>query len=538
MKKLLALALALALGLFAGSPESFVAHAEELEPVTLKWYYPGAELEGTADVMKVFNEKLADLLPNTTVEVVWMENFDPYAEQWPLLLSGGEVMDIAWEGWNTPLQQDALDGNVLPLTELIYEFAPNLVKEIEIWQDDWTSVTMDGEIYAIPCVQPSANMSTQLQINESVYKYFDAYAILEEAHANDKMTAKIYDLLEDGLQAAIDDGALVVGDNTWYIGIWAMLELGSRGYVSLDKSAMGGQLGNYFVDPKAETPEVMHYFELPEVRMAAERMTEWKEKGWITEAQYAEQYQDGAQDVLLGNSTLQGTWADLIDEKGIKMSTDDNGENCYTLLLDKPGKAYKGVASFGYATALAIPYTSSNPERVIMLMNILRDEVGTPGNELMNLLCYGFEANSPEAAAYGWANYTAETVDGQLYVDTSIRNGADAKHAMTNWAIANTFKTIHDGHVLTTREGKEFSLNFWTDVYPTMPECAVSGVVLDSTSITETLEAVNATLMEYRHRVRAGGGTELLDECVEKMNQAGLENIKTELEKQIAASVD
>ncbi len=69
MKKLLALTLVLALGLFTGSPESFVAHAEELEPVTLKWYYPGAELEGTVDVMKVFNEKLADLLPNTTVEV-------------------------------------------------------------------------------------------------------------------------------------------------------------------------------------------------------------------------------------------------------------------------------------------------------------------------------------------------------------------------------------------------------------------------------------------------------------------------------------
>lgn len=70
---------------------------EELEPVTLKWYYVDDEMEGSADVIEAFNKKLADVLPNTTLEIVYVGTTDHYFEQWPLLLAGGEEMDIAYE---------------------------------------------------------------------------------------------------------------------------------------------------------------------------------------------------------------------------------------------------------------------------------------------------------------------------------------------------------------------------------------------------------------------------------------------------------
>ena len=59
---------------------------EELEPVTLKWYYVDDGMEGSADVIKAFNKK-----------IVYVGTTDHYFEQWPLLLAGGEEMDIAYE---------------------------------------------------------------------------------------------------------------------------------------------------------------------------------------------------------------------------------------------------------------------------------------------------------------------------------------------------------------------------------------------------------------------------------------------------------
>lgn len=513
------------------------AVTEELEPVTLKWYFPGEEMEGTSDVVEAFNARLAEVLPNTTVEFTFVGSFDPYGQQWPLLLAGGEEMDIAWEGWNTPLLQDVEDGNVLPLTGLIEQYAPNLVKEMEIWQDDYDCVTLEGEIYAIPSIQPnSVRQSSTVDIDEDIYEYFDVAAILDEAHANDKTTPRLLDLFEEGIQAAIDARALKVGDNSWYIVAESFISLSTRGYVRLDRSAHGGTWSEYYVDPAVDNPEILYKYEIPEVKEAVERLKEMRAKGWFTESQAAGQIQEGANCVFNANPNPQGLWTDLVDEKGVKTTINgDDGRNKYVLLMEEPEQVYVGVSSFGYATAQVIPYTSKNPERAIMLLNLLHDEVGTVGNDLVNLLCYGFESTSEEAAAYGWSNYTAVEQDGQLYVDTSIRGDAPSKHTMQNWVIGNTFKTMHDGSSLTTSGSKEYALKYWTDVYPNMRQCSVTGLRTDSTEVMDELEAVALVEQEYKDLISYGSGLNTLSECLDKMNASGLDIIKENLQGQIDA---
>ena len=107
MKKLVSLLLAALLALTCLP----AALAEtELEPVTLRFYYPGTEKEGSKDVEAAFNKKLAEVLPNTTLEIVWVGS---YAENLRLFFAGEEPMDIIWEGWYTPIRQDVEDGNIL-----------------------------------------------------------------------------------------------------------------------------------------------------------------------------------------------------------------------------------------------------------------------------------------------------------------------------------------------------------------------------------------------------------------------------------------
>lgn len=317
---------------------------------------------------------------------------------------------------------------------------------------------------------------------------------------NDKLTEKFYDLLEEGIQKAVDAGALTLGDNSWYINT-EIMPLAARGYVSLDASGMTGTLGNYFIDPESDSGEVLYLYDIPEVQMAAERMKKWADLGYFTQAQIAGQNQEGALEVLSANPQSTGSWQGA-DERGVKAGKGNDGNEKMILLLDLPEQNYVGPSSFAFATAQVIPYTSKNPERAMMLLNLLHDEPGTVGNDLMNLLCYGFEANSEEAAEYGWANYTAVEEDGQMYADPSIRNGADSKHTMTNWVMGNTYKIMHDGGSLTTAANKAYAMDFWENKYPTFKTCVVSNMQPSSLDVATELESVNVIYNEYKDQLK------------------------------------
>lgn len=509
------------------------ADENELEPVTLKLYFPGDEMEGSADVIEAFNKKLADVLPNTTLEVTFVGSYDPYFEQWPLLLAGGEEMDLAWMGWGQNMAQDVEDGNVLPLSDLMNTYAPNLVSEQEIWADDFASCSKDGEVYAIPTIQPSVKEGPYIYFDPSVEAYFDIDAIAEELHTNNKTTEKLFDLLEDGIQGAVDAGALTLGDNSWYIN-GEIMKFASRGYVCIDSSSQGGTLSNYFIDPESSSNEVFYLYDIPEVQMAADRMAKWAEAGYFTQAQIAGQTQEGALEILAANVANNGSWQGA-DERGVKTVTGNDGNEKICILANLAAQNYIGTSSFSYATAMVIPYTAKNPERAMMLLNVLHDEVGTVGNDLINLLCYGFEASSDEAAEYGWANYTAVEEDGQLKVDTTVAGDAGSKHSMTNWVICNTYKTMHDGGAMTTIENKSYALDFWKNKYSTFNKCAISYMQPVTTEISAEIDSVEVIFTEYNSQLRMGGGIDLLNECLSKMAASGLDTVKSNLQAQIEA---
>jgi len=175
----------------------------ELEPVTLRFYYPGTEKEGSKDVEAAFNKKLAEVLPNTTLEIVWVGS---YAENLRLFFAGEEPMDIIWEGWYTPIRQDVEDGNILALDELIEQYAPNLAAERATYTIDYDSICVDGKLYGIPCVQPVVKDSWSLNVNETLYPYFPVDDFIAEARANLKLTEKQVEMMEQTIQAALDAG--------------------------------------------------------------------------------------------------------------------------------------------------------------------------------------------------------------------------------------------------------------------------------------------------------------------------------------------
>ncbi len=508
----------------------------ELEPVTLKWYHPEAEKEGTADVIEAFNKKLAEVLPNTTVEIVSVSD---YATNWPVLMAGGETIDIAWVGYNTPYYQDVVDGNIMGISDLIYEYAPNLVKEIETYKNDWASCTIDGEIYGVPCVQPTVTGVQGIQYNEKLSPYMDVDALLKELDASEKMTEKMLDIFEAALQGAIDAGVFKLGDTSWKIGP-QFPKFGAMGYQQFQEGSL------LYIDPQAEDPEPMYLWEIPEFKMCVERLAEWYEKGWLSETEVLGQIPNNAEQLFWHQFEWKISWAGR-EENGIKTGGKMGVANVVEIATSTVEDGYKPPSAFGSAsTYLAIPYTSKNPERAIMLLNILHDEEGTVGNELINMLCYGFEQNSEEAKEYGWFNYALVEKDGQPARDGTVRgkdeNGKTlpSHHDWTNWRLGNTYRIMTDGTALYSKLQKEYCEKFWSELYDGMKETAISGMRFDFDVVSEEMENMTVVFNEYGQRIYYGcGGTDKVDAVIEealsKLSEAGWDKVKKEMKAQIDA---
>lgn len=514
---------------------------KELEPVTLKWYLDAAncpEKEGTADVLEAFNKKLADVLPNTTVEFVFIAD---WKTNWPLLLAGGEKMDIVWQGWSTNFLADVQDGNIMDITSLVNEYAPNIAAEQALWASAYATATLDGSLYGIPNVQPVVQQAQSVDVAEILYPYFDFEAMRAELNANTHMTAKMLDIIEEAIQKAIDAGTITVGDPSWYLDLSYVLGFGCLGYLPL------GTTGNGFkFDPEDENPKPLYIYEIPEMQMTIQRLAQWYDKGWITETQLLGQLPEGARTTVIPRGeTWNLNWS-LADENGyqkVPATTNKPGAQEVTrIFANTPEEMYVGTSIFGLENSYKIiPYTAENPERAMMLLNLLHDEVGTPGNELLNLLCYGFEKDSAEAKEYGWFNYALSTdADGQPLMDISARGDAQSKHNFENWIVGNTYKVLHDGGSLTTVASKEYGMSYYENVYPTLKRSALADMVVDYAPVQLEVTAIKAVLKEYKTQFSGGSGgvakvEDLYNACMAKLEEAGLSKVKAELQAQIDA---
>lgn len=531
MKRLLSLLIigVMVIGMFAGcNPQT---DTDELEPVTLKWFMPGIEKEGTKDVIEAFNAKLAELLPNTTVEFELTGQPWEYGDPWNMALSGNQQMDIAWAGWCTNYLGDVQDGSIMDITDLVEQYAPNLKAEKALWSDSYASCTYEGKLYGIPSIQPTAGTNTVMRFdNEVLVPYIDFEALRAELDKSPKLTQTILDMVDDAFDAAIADGKLSVGSETWNAYYGEITR--PTGYVPILDASYG-----IYLDP--DTNQVMHVWEIPEIKLQAYQHAEWFDKGWITEKMILGQMPSEASIFYQLNSNYNNSWYNA-DENGLKAST-ENGRAWTAILTESETDAYQLTSSFGSAsTYMVIPFTAKNPERAIMLLDLLHGEAGTPGNDLMNLLCYGFEKGSAEAEKYGWYNYQAKEVDGQMVVDTSVRGDAESKHDLTNWVMGNTYKIMSPGDAMTSKGNKEYCEYYWEKVYPNLKKCDISGMAVDTSVIADDLNSMMLVYKEYCGQIDAGcGGTDkvesLMNEALTNLKAAGWDTVKANLESQIAA---
>lgn len=464
---------------------------EPLEPYTLTWFSFGTEQEGTADVIEAVNELLAEVLPNTTLEMAFHGG---KADAYNMALAGGEKIDIAWEGYFTSLQKDMADGNLLALDDLINEYAPNIAAERDSMADFYKKGTYEGVQYAIPCAQPVANESKELFIHAEWAEYFDMEAIAAEMQGNLKTTQKLLDLLDQGLDAAAAAGKFVPGKDLFWISI---NDIGGRGYAMFNANC------EVYVDTTVADPKPILRYEIPEYIMVGEMTAKWYEKGYISESQIVNQMPEDAQRVLYFNGSQNRNWS-LADEHGI-FETTYKKQPGYSILANKPEDGFRDMLKVD-ASNIVIPYTSENPERAMMFLNLLHDEPGTVGNEIYNMLCLGFAKGSAQAEKYGWYNYElVEQADGTLLADETV-NGADyvSKHEISGWAMGNQYLQYNNGATAMAPANVEYCKSFMTEVAPNMRKSPIDLMYVDIAPVSHITDAMKGIVGEQKTKFNFG----------------------------------
>ena len=143
MKKFFALVLALALtmGLCA---VSLPASADD-KPVELNvWILgPGTQAD-QPEVFALFNEKLHETLPNISANISIVSG--DYKDAFSRAMAAGEQLDLAWMGWHHSIAEEALNGTIQPLDELLEKYGQGIIEKLTPTVID-IHRQADGKIY-------------------------------------------------------------------------------------------------------------------------------------------------------------------------------------------------------------------------------------------------------------------------------------------------------------------------------------------------------------------------------------------------------
>jgi len=330
-----------------------------LEPVNLKWYFLSYGTPTDMDTIETEFNKYTQELINATVDLVPVEAGD-YEDKMNTVIASGEEFDIAWtSNWSFGYVGNVNKGAFYPIEDLLPEYAPNVTR---LFGDKLEDARINGSIYAIPIYQTM----TQIQGFVVQKRFADKYNL-------DVSSIKTYTDLEPFLQQIKENEPDIIpfGAAKDHSPIWSAYDISWTG-VTFRNS-----------DPKT----IIHTDFAPEFEKHLQTMHKWFKAGWIN--------QDAATAPDLKSVLAKGNVAVTQDfnlkaggEAGHK--AENGGHDVIYIPTQVP--TFTGVT----ATMNAVSHTSKNPERAVMLLDLMASNA-----DMFNLLKYGIEGKHYNLNAEG-----------------------------------------------------------------------------------------------------------------------------------------
>ncbi|NOU79029.1 extracellular solute-binding protein [Paenibacillus sp. LMG 31459] len=470
--------------------------------VKLTGYLLGEAPKGMPAVLAAINEKLKQDI-NATLEINYI-GWGDVASKYPLVLASGQDVDFIFAAdWNFYISE-ANKGSFLPLDESMIQ--TNMPKYFAK-QDPaaYTAAYVNGKQYMIPTTTPDRKVSVAVLrkdildksglVNPTKLSELGPYFAEIKKTYPDMIPLNLdsqYDLTKPFSALASEKFAYAAGPLD-----------------SADPSAVGT-----YTDTEDPTGKVLSITDEPVLssfKFAAGVMKEWYDAGYVNKNPFANKvksmnnFLEGKAGVALGNS---------LDIQSVVTTAKSKGIETYILPFLSP--TGKSISNSWLNNGVAIAANSANPERALQALDLLMEE-----ESYVNLAYYGIEGT----------NYVA-TADGKLGLPEGVttENNSYPPDASGFWFVDKDF-------------GKP-SVDWpesYVELQSKVKDYLVAPTYLGFTFNTEKVKSEMANLKtlssQYFQPIVIGGVKDVdkaFDTLVSKMNSAGIDKVKAEVEVQAA----
>lgn len=477
------------------SPDS--SAASELEPYTVSLYFPGSPQKDQAVVEEKMKELLADKLPNTSVQLNYID-WGAYNQKTNLMLQTGEPIDLLFAPeWNS-FFTNAAKGAYLPLNDDSLEKYGNLLAQYGKGISETINPTylkgpvLDGKLYAIPTNKELAQGRGFAFRKDIVEKYgFDIQSV--KTLKDVEPFLEVIKEKEPGIYPAYSNKQDSLID---WVQDYGYQDLGNGTYINrtVENSPVISITSDEYMKVELNNYQVIH---------------DWYTKGYLNKN--APTTQEKIDDVraagkiwFLSTTTSPGR----AEAMRIK-NTSGNGPEYYdwdVVTVQQP----LVTTSAATGSQIAIARSSKDPARAMMVLDLLYTD-----KELLNTLVYGIEGK-----------HFTKVADNkiQLIADSGYNPG-------NSWMVGNQL----NNYLLDNEADNKY------EEYVTFNETAEQSPLLGFTfnpDPVKTEVASYSTIIEqYRDILRTGpvDPVKALNERNEKIDKSGHQKIVEEVQKQLDA---
>lgn len=473
-KTALVLAALMTLGILSGCGTGKISK-EGGDVTTLTWYVPGDKQEDIASVMEAANAIIEPEI-GAKLDMQFIDT-GSYEEKVQMKMAANEEMDLMFVGYINRLDKCVSLGGLMEMEELINENCPELMETVPDYVIE--SAKVNGKLYAFPNQQIMAAKSA-ISVRKDLAEEFglDCSAVKDVEDLTDfynwlmEKHPEVYPMRAINMASAMPTEYYAIHDNYW---------------IEMEDLLNGDGKIDLVVGAKTD-----------EARQRAEYLWKWYQNGWIRNDVMVTST-DSADYSAGKYATFYTGWKPG-GEAAVAKAT---GHEYECIIM--PKDILRGDAT---SAMIGISRTCKQPEKAVKLINLINTN-----EELYKIICLGIEGKHYTVNDEG----KAVVIEGSGY---NTKNG--------DWKFGNQFNA-------PIREGQ--GDNVWEETKKLNDEAItspLSGFVFDNTSVAAEVAAVQTVIEQYNVQLYgAQNPAEYWDEMIKKMENAGVQKICDEMERQM-----
>lgn len=457
---------------------------EELKPVDLTWYAIGSPQKDQQMVIDEMNKTLKEKL-NVTLKMNVLD-WGAYNDKMKVIMAGGEPFDICFTAsWTNNYNGAVAKGAYLELDELIQKYGKSILEQMP--KDYWNAMKVNGKIYGIFNYQIACMNNGFVADKALVEKYAFDYKSVKKLQDLEPFVKNVVEGENGKITASTN---IITGDLQPF-----NFETGIKYF-----PASGSAHIPLWVKADDKDLKVLNLYETTDMMDLLKITRSWYLKDYIKK--------DLASIKDMSNDRKSGKFC--IDlggnlKPGVEAEYFSNYKHEVVSIPMYPAFARTEDIT---ATLLAISKNSPNPERAMMLIDLLWSD-----KELYNTLCFGIEGK----------HYTKiDDVTVETLKDSAYNPGSD-------WQFGNQFNAF-------LRKGQ--SKDTWEVTKKLNDEAVKSnllGFVFDRETVKNESAAIEGILQEYSYPLYVGAidPEKHVPIMNKKLKDAGIDKVAAELQTQI-----